>query len=132
MCEPSRDPCDMNRDGAIDAFDIEPFPDLLFGPYQQVREDGAPDGTVFSGPLFSTTAGRDRLWPSHRSGERSNSALCASVVSVVRIFPQRKRHFLPMRTVPTAIDRPVAGLRLCPLLRQRPAAERVIVQEYAP
>ncbi len=26
------DPCDMNCDGDINAFDIEPFLDLLFGP----------------------------------------------------------------------------------------------------
>ena len=26
------DPCDMNCDGEVNAFDIEPFLDLLFGP----------------------------------------------------------------------------------------------------
>jgi hypothetical protein len=31
-CDPICDPCDMNCDGAINAFDIEPFLDLLFGP----------------------------------------------------------------------------------------------------
>ena len=29
---PPCDPCDMNCDGDINAFDIEPFLDLLFGP----------------------------------------------------------------------------------------------------
>jgi len=34
LCEPCGDcdPCDMNCDGDINAFDIEPFLDLLFGP----------------------------------------------------------------------------------------------------
>ena len=30
--EQACDPCDMNCDGRLDAFDIEPFLDLLFGP----------------------------------------------------------------------------------------------------
>ena len=44
------DPCDMNCDGAVNAFDIEPFLDLLFGPKPQPCDvctgDTNGDGTV--------------------------------------------------------------------------------------
>ena len=33
--EATCDPCDMNCDGEVNAFDIEPFLDLLFGPNPQ-------------------------------------------------------------------------------------------------
>ena len=44
------DPCDMNCDGSIDAFDIEPFLDLLFDPNatpcNTCTGDVNADGTV--------------------------------------------------------------------------------------
>ena len=43
------EPCDMNCDGSIDAFDIEPFLDLLFGPGEPCASctgDVNGDGTI--------------------------------------------------------------------------------------
>ncbi len=46
---PPCDPCDMNCDGAVNAFDIEPFLDLLFAagdPCNTCSGDANGDGTV--------------------------------------------------------------------------------------
>ena len=43
------DPCDANCDGTVDAFDIEPFLDLLFGggvPCDSCTGDANGDGNI--------------------------------------------------------------------------------------
>ena len=43
------EPCDMNCDGAVNAFDIEPFLDLLFGggePCSPCARDANGDGNI--------------------------------------------------------------------------------------
>ena len=49
-CDPPPcDPCDANCDGLVDAFDIEPFLDLLFGgavPCEACAGDANGDGEM--------------------------------------------------------------------------------------